>query len=326
MIRAISYCISVIVKINIVLLLASQLFAQSVSYDCPAVAAAKVLQLSRSNKIVEVELPVSVSNLDSRLNLEELKVEVFWNRNAYPVVDFSPRTQMSSDFDGPITVEKKSENSFEIGANASSSYLEFVTPGLNADLKSKKSESRTYNEIPEQRLLVASGTARRGTGAFFTFKNSPIETLEGDRRLVMAFDVPVSWRGGIMQVTIKTVGRRKKFASFYDNFELSRVFMLGLYEDGDEAARLYAGTFARSEQQLRADWERFTKRQQSSAQQFERFFSGQSSSISPLWVHQLIQSGNDNAIRRVGKQLPSSVAITANEFIVARRDLLAISK
>lgn len=326
MTRTLTYCISVFVKIQIVLVVVGQMFAQSVSFDCPAVTGADLTQLSSSSKLVEVTLPISVSNHDAKWALQDLRVDVHWNRNAYPVVDYAPRTQMRSDFDGPIEVENRTETRVAVGAKTSSSYFEFVSPTLNADVGRNRSESRRYNQIPEQSLFIASGTAKRGTGVFFNFKPSPVDSMEGDRQLKMTFDVPVTWRGGILQVTIRALGRRKKLAAFYDDFDQARVFMVGVYEKGDEQARRFAGQFARLEQQLRYDWERYTDRQQSTTQQFERFLAGQTNEVSPLWVHQLIQSDSDRVVRLVEKRIPKSIAQTASEFVDARRNLVALGR
>ena len=320
MTRAISYCVSFLVQLSIVLMFAQQIFGQTVTYDCPAVLPADVVQLSSNNQIVKVVVPVSVANQDSKLKLNEVKVEVYWNRNAFPVVDYSPKTQLQSRFDGPITIEKTSETNFGVGVKASSGYLDFVSPSLNADVGKKNSESRRFNEIPEQQLLVASGTAKRGTGAFFSFKDSRIATLEGGRDLVLSFDVPVSWRGGILQVTIRSIGRRKKFAKFYDDFELARVFMLPIHIDGDDEAKNFAYRFARSEQRLRQDWNRLGSHGHSSW-----LASGQSQ-LPSMWAHYLIQSGSDTLMDQYKRQLPERLVSTANEFVVARRELVSISK
>ena len=325
MIRTISCCASIFVTLNF-LLPASLLFAQSVAYDCPAVVAAEVLEHTGSNQLVDVQIPISVSNSDARLQLQEVKVDVFWNRNAFPVVDYAPRTQLHSRYDGPITIEKKSEVNYGVSVSAASDYLDFVTPNAEADVGKKNSESRKYNEIPQQELLLASGTSRRGTGAFFTFKESRIQTLEGDRNLALRFDVPVSWRGGILQVTVRTKGRRKKFAGFHDDFELARTFMLPVYVESDGQARSIAYQFARTEQQLRYSWDQHLGRQDSANNQFQRWFATQKPNVPSLWVHQLIQSDSDDLVRRFEKQLPSRIAITANEFVDARKNLVAISE
>ena len=321
MTRAISYCVSFLVNLSFVLLIAQQIFGQSVSFDCPAVLPARVAQLSSNNQIVEVVIPISIANLDAKLKLNEVKVDVYWNQNAYPIVDYAPRTQMHSRYEGPISVENKSETSFGVGAKTSSNYFEFVSPNLNADFGKKNSQSKRFNEIPEQELLIASGTAKRGTGAFFSFRDSRIATLQGGRDLTLTYDVPISWRGGILQVTIRTSGRRKKFAAFHDNFELARVFMLPIFASGDDEAREFAYRFAQSEQQLRQDWNRIGE-----ASRSNQWASSGHSQLPAMWAHYLIQSGSDDLMDKYVKRLPRRLVSTANEFVLARRDLVSISK
>ena len=320
-----SYSISVWIQCTILIAFGSKAMGQ-VSYDCPTQVSATIVESGASHKIVEMLIPVSVSVDDERLSVENVKIEVNWNRNPNPVVDFAPKTVLRSQYEGAINVEKKSELRYGGEVSASSGYFDFLTPGISADVGKKDSETHRFNKLPPQDLLVASGTSQRGTGVYFRFEDNPTHTLEGSRDLIVAFEVPESWRGGVLQITFTSVGKRRKFASFQSDFEYARVFVLPTYLRGDEQARQFSNEFVNSELQLRKDWSDYESSVHS-ANQWDRWYKSQSDGQLPsLWMHHLIQSGSDVAYRKYESRLPRGVADSANEFIVARKNLFALSR
>ena len=332
MIRAVTYTVSVLLNFSIVLLLINNAFSDSVEFDCPALLPATLVDYGSSHQIVELRLPVTASQLDSKLELSELRVAVSWNRSPYPVVDFAPRTTLQSKFDGPVSVEKRTETNYGIGAKVSTSYIDFLTPSIDAEIGKKNSETKRFQEIPQHDVLLSSGTADRGTGVKYRFRPARTETLEGSRDLVVAFEVPSSWRGGVLQVTLTAIGERKKvggfaaFGSTSDAFEFSRVFVLPIYLEGDDQARQFAVEFSQTEQQLRRKWQLYETRGQNSVSQFRKWLGTENNAVPGKWMHHLIQSGSDSAIRKYESKLPKLVATAANDFVAARKNLLALSR
>ena len=125
MLRAVSYAIPSIVPSTILLLiLCSGLFGQ-VNYDCPSQVPAITVDSGTTHKIVEMLIPVSIAIEDTGLDVNDVNVQVKWNRNAYPVVEFAPKTLLQSNIDGAISIEKKTETNYGIGVDVGSDYLEF---------------------------------------------------------------------------------------------------------------------------------------------------------------------------------------------------------
>ncbi len=327
MIRAVSYVLSILIHLSLVLF-AVDIFGQTITFDCPGTAKARVIAVSASQKIVEVPFSVSSAFADSSQNVEQLKIQVDWNRSAYPVVDYGPRTELHSRYEGPVSVEKRVENNAGVGAKVSSSAIDFLTPSLNADLGHRNSETRRFNEIPQHEVQLASGTTNRGTGVFFEFHDSPISTLEGSRELVIAFEVPESWRGGVLQVTFRATGQQKKFGSFDNAFEFARIFVMPVYLEGDNQARQLAYEFARSEVQLRRDWSLHESKISKGSNQWQKWFGSDRyrNELPNMWVHHLIQSSSDVSIERFRRKLPEPVADAASQFVEARRNLVALSR
>lgn len=325
MLRAVSFAISAIVSTTLVLLiLCDSLFGQ-LNYDCPSQVPAVTIETGPTHKIVEMLIPISIAIENQGLEINEVNVQVNWNRNAYPVVEFAPKTLLQSNIDGAVSIEKKTETNFGIGVDVGSDYLEFLTPSAKANVGKKNIETKRFNQIPPQDLTVASGTIDRGTGVYFDFKQSPLNTLEGGRDLIVAFEVPVNWRGGVLQVTFSSTGKQKKFGTLKSDFEFARIFVLPTYLQGDDQARQFSHDFVESEMQLRRNWSRHDMTTSHSAKQFGRWF-GQQQRLPDLWVHHLIQSGSDVAIERYRTQLPRNVAAAANAFMAARRNLVALSR
>jgi len=308
----------------------------AVRFDAPALVGVQDIGIVEGHesvgsplKTIEVVIPVSseIAARD-RQNVDEFRFDVYWNRNVYPLADYAPRTQTVSDIVGAISVETNDEKNAGIGVELGSDHLDVVSGSLELDLSQNKESKLKYQQVPQHDVLVASGTIHRGTGAFFRFHPSKRETLEGGRDLVVAFRVPQSWRGGVIKVECRAMGRRKIVGSWREPFEESRAFVLPIYLEGDDQARHAAEDFVRSEQGLRQFWQRHqNSTNQSNAGLFG--FPLPSTSTSKLpesWVHHLIQSGHDDYLNRYRSRLPNELANAADQFVIARRDLFKFSR
>lgn len=308
-----------------------------IAFDVPALTAVRVVDVDNAHigtstqKTIEVVIPVSAETRSvGRGNVQEFRFDVFWNRNIYPICDYGPKTQTVCDIEGLISVDKSSEKNSALGLKVGSSYQEVISGSGTAEISSRNGTKLHYQEIPQHELLVASGTIHRGTGAFFRFHPSRTESLEGGRDLVVAFQVPQSWRAGVLQVECQAKGSRKVFA-WHDDFEVSRAFILPIYLEGDDQARQTATEFVRSEQQLRKNWQRHRKRpERETRSQIQSIFgpsfrSSSASRIPANWVHYLIQS-SDLYLEQYQTQLPTNVAMAAKQFVQARADLLKLSR
>ena len=285
---------------------------------------------SANEKTIQAIIPVSSEvRSGDRGNVEEFRFDVFWNRNAYLIADYGPQTQTVSDIEGLVAVEKIHERKRGLGLDLETGYQDLVSANARGELSSGSSTDTKYNEVPQHDVLIASGTVRRGTGAFFRFHPSRRETLEGGRDLVVEFRVPVSWRGGLLKVECRAQGHRKVIGSWREPFQESRSFVVPIYLDGDDQARQAAMSFAQTEQKLRANWGQYVKEDQrkQSAKLLGIFNSSSgSASLPEQWMHYLIQSGNDVYLTRYRSQLPSSIAKAAQEFVSARQGLLKLSR
>ncbi|MFT7632512.1 MAG: hypothetical protein ACI87E_003564 [Mariniblastus sp.] len=308
-----------------------------VKFDVPSLVSVHELEFAEGHesarspnlKIVEVVIPVSTEiGFRDRENIDEFRFDVYWNRNVYPIDNYSPRTQTVSDVEGLIAVEKGTDTSAGVGFNLKGS-VEAFSGNAEADLSQRTTTKLRYSEVPQHEVLVASGTIRRGTGAFFRFHPSKRETLEGGRDLIVAFRVPQSWRGGVIKVECRAAGHRKIMGSWREPFEENRAFVLPIYLEGDDQARQAAEAFVRKEQGLRRNWQSHQK--QARPQPVGLFSltgrpAASGSSLPSEWVHHLIQSGNDSYLNRYREKIPSNVVDAAEQFVAARKELFAFSR
>ena len=308
-----------------------------IAFDVPALVGVRVVEpdkdhfISSSQKTIEVVIPVSAeSRLSDRNRVQEFRFDVFWNRNIYPICDYGPKTQTVSEIDGLISVDKTSERNSSLGFTLGGSYQDLLTGTGTAEIGSRHGSRLHYQEIPQHELLVASGTIHRGTGAFFRFHPSRTESLEGGRDLVVAFQVPRSWRAGVLQIECQAKGSRKVLA-WSEEFEFSRAFILPIYLEGDDQAREAATEFVRSEQRLRKNWQNHRRQpERESIGQLQAIFvssprSEAANRVPADWVHYLIQS-SDAYLDKYQTKLPTNVAVAAKQFIQARTDLIKLSR
>lgn len=279
---------------------------------------------------IEVVIPVSLE-VDSgeRGNVEEIRCDIYWNRSAYPLVDYVPKTKTVSGIEGLVAIETTDSRNSGVGIKLSSQYLDVVSGSVNADHSNRSGTKRSYSEIPQHEILVASGSVRRGTGAFFRFHPSKRETLEGGRDLVVVFRVPQSWSGGVLKIECRANGHRKVLGAWRESFDAEQAFVVPIYLESDDQARQAAFEFVRSEQGLRRDWRRYQNRTaRAKAGMFSKPTHGSPSKsrLPHQWVHYLIQSGSDDYLTKYRSRLPGDLENSADKFAAARSGLLELSR
>ena len=186
----------------------------------------------------------------------------------------------------------------------------------------KVSEKRSYKETPEYGVLVAAGTVRRGTGVRFRFKTSRKSTLEGSRDLVVRYRVPENWRAGIMQVTCRAVGMKTSLGIFGEKFDQGTTFVMPVYLQRDQAARLVTEGFSETEQRLTRAAKLLGETPPSAASKFRSLFQKEAFDVE-TWVHALVQTGTDV---RLNPRLPEELREPARSFMDARRSLVNLSR
>jgi hypothetical protein len=304
-------------------------FGESIRFDVPATAEGVLTDDPNSGdqKTVQFVIPISATfDDDRRIEVDEISAEVHWNRDAFPIVDFSPRTAMQSAIEGAISIEKQNERSASAGVNLSSGYFDMLNTSATLGIANKTSETRRYQEIPQHNILISSGTVDRGTGAEFRFKPSRTSTLEGERDLIVSYRVPETWRAGILQVTCRAAGRRKFVGLWGEKFDQGTTFIVPVYLKGDDQARSTARDFVRAEQNLRREVHDATQESNTVVNQVQSLLARDECAVMEMLIHRLIQSDGNSGISESGLRLPRRVEKSARQFMLARQDLMNLNR
>ena len=180
-------------------------------------------------------------------DLTQLLVRIVSPKGTLTVADYLPKTLHESRVAGPINVQKTDDSSATLGINLAGNY-ELLT-GATADigLAQKSAACTKYDLLPPLETVAASGTIVRGTGVFFKRKASPRNLLEGAAQYAVVLRVPQDWRADYVHVRCEAAGIERSFVSSLNETVAcgQRDFLVGLYLEGDEAARKMAEGIAR---------------------------------------------------------------------------------
>ena len=296
---------------------------KNIEFDVPAIASAHEVSPApfAGDKLIEIVLPISTaSNSKYRANIDEFRFDVSWNGSIYTIFDYGPKTQTVSGIEGLKTVEQNAARNASLNLNFSSKPFELSSANIVSDIGANNSKRETYQEIPQQEVLVASGTIDRGTGAFFRFHQSRTNTLEGSRDLVLAYRVPADWQNGILKVECRASGNRRIAGLWKEPFEIGRSFIVPIYLEENSSAQKLAIDFATAEQELRKAWLAF-EIEMSNANPLQLLFTKTNSQLPENWPHLLIQSGDDRYLSEFKGYLTQEVAVSAGKFVQARNSL-----
>ncbi len=318
-----------IVPIMLLICCCASSFGESIRFDVPATAEGELTADSNSGDQKTIQFVILLSakfDDDWRIEVDEISAEVHWNRDAYPMVDFGPRTAMQSGIEGTISIEKQNERAANAGVNLSSGYFDMLNTAGTLGFTNRTSETRRYNEIPQHDILISSGTVDRGTGAEFRFKPSRTSTLEGERNLVVAYRVPETWRAGILQVTCRAAGRRKIVGFWGERFDQGTTFIVPVYLKGDEQARNTARDLVRAEQNLRREVHDASKETNTVVNQVQSLLARDECAVTEMLIHRLIQSDGNSGLSESGLRLPRRIEKSARQFMLARQDLMNLNR
>lgn len=214
---------------------------------CRDVTSPEFAAANPSHSLVEARFEISSLLLAGReRDLAQYLVRIDSPKRSMAVVDYLPQTQHESRLAGPIGVSNTDESNASIGINVSGKYEILTTAGASAGLGQKNTSCVKYDLLPPLETVAASGTLLRGAGVFFKLKASPRHPLEGAREFALVLRVPREWRADYVRVRCEATAIERGFVNSLDQTKPagSREFLVSLYQEGDEAARMQAEAFA----------------------------------------------------------------------------------
>jgi hypothetical protein len=187
------------------------------SAECRDVTPRERMAQVPSYRFVELVLPISVRFRGLAMeDVEELDIEINGAAAGLRVIDFSPTTQLASEFAQQIetTTTTKRARSLDgtLGGGLPvpvAGLVAHVSPSINAGISGSETATEKTNRLPPKHAIVVSGTSSEGRGAFFKLKRSSQTSLEGVHELRVTFVVPADWHGGEVRVGCSARGKRR---------------------------------------------------------------------------------------------------------------------
>lgn len=135
--------------------------------------------------------------------LDQMLIEILLIDDPSVVHDYRPRTQTASHLVGDISVEKSHETTQHMGLHVNGHLPSIGKADAGGDLGGKQAEILKYQRVAPVEIVAASGTTHRRRGAFFKFRRTPQQVLEGDLPLELTLQSPANWRGGLLELRVR---------------------------------------------------------------------------------------------------------------------------
>lgn len=209
----------------------------------------EALAADPGGRLVEARVRVTLLNPPtSGHEIVELVARLESPARTAQVVDYLPRTTMSSDIAGSMQAQRRDQ---------SSRWLEFQLQGFapwlaggpargsirGAADAATLTETR-WEQLPPQEWRVASGVSNGGYGAYFKLRGDARSTLEGGHEFTLTLRVPQAWRGDWLWVRCDAYASEPSFMPGGESRRLvaSRRSLVVLYSSHDRGAREAAET------------------------------------------------------------------------------------
>lgn len=300
--------------------------------DAIDVSTPKFLAANPDEKLIAIRLPVSslvrLGSEDSLL--QYLYVMSGRSSSLFQVVDYAPKTMLSSDVSGTISIEATTGDATNLGVKAVAPSNSPIKADASVSLNSNSTNSRRLQKLPPKELISASGTMHRGASAYFKLKPSSQTTLEGDKLFELTARVPYNWRAGLLQVNCAAFAKSRGVAKSFEDEDVvcgRNQFIVGIYLAGDEVAKERVWNLTTTQRELLS-----VARLHSKAIEDERFptighklgaaLSVVKPRIPARWLDQLLLSNDFHAFER---HLPRKVRMAATEYREARKQVVGFA-
>jgi hypothetical protein len=227
-----------------------------IEFDLPPTAPAQSTQHDNPS-LVTIEFNLSsMVGAAHRLKVDQWMIRCQPRDPRVMLVDYSPRTETSSQLAGSIQVKTTDESSKAFGVSLDGGYGHLATGHAGADNIDKQIKTLQYDRIAPQQVVIASGTIDRGRGVYFKLRSTEQQVLEGEKRFSLTLRVPENWRGSLVDVSVEAQVEKRSFYPWgpWDRETKtisSRHFVVAVYRLGDEQAQRMAEALADAERALR---------------------------------------------------------------------------
>jgi len=298
-----------------------------IQFDMPSVA---VASQADTGDDVSIDLVISSLVFDGRRHaggddppVDHLLVRCRM-RDPLPIVNYQPKTELQSDFAGPISVTNKDEKIDSFGLSLDGSVHAIGAGRVGADDTRKQSDSTQFQRQAPMQAVVASGTTDRGHGVYFKYRWTAQQVLEGEKPIRITLAAPENWRGGLLDVSVTAVGHGQPlFGDDRPRAVAKAEFVVAVYRQHDDRAAELARELARLDRKLATfAWEN-TAEAMPLVRWWQKVWPGESPRDTPAaWYTRLIRGGVDPYMDATIQSLPMPVRVTVLDYNKVSRKLV----
>lgn len=241
---------------------ANRLSAQgpAVRLDVPAIVIAEpvnplvVTAPLMGGELMRLRVPVSsVIGPEYQGIVRELLIELSSPGQTMRVVDFWPRNETYSQYEGTVSVESLRKKDEHFAFNLGAAYPGVGQAQASGDYRNQLNVQESYQRRPPVQTLTSSGTIRQGFGVFYKFRPGPVDVMEGARDIAVLVEVPRGWRADLLQVRMTASGVANSGASSNQSARIiaAEQFWISTHREGDGEAAAQALDHVRQERHLR---------------------------------------------------------------------------
>lgn len=309
-----------------------------VSFDAAAlvevvdVTSPEFAAVSPHERLIEARFPVSaLLAVNAHESLSELLYRIDSPEGSLRVVNFMPRTTLTSEYATNLAIEEKSEQDTNVGLNAAGGYGPVSSATGHFAATEKFASLQRFELLPPLETVAASGTVGRGNGVYFKLRPTQRTSVEGAQEVIVVYRVPSTWRTDYVTIRCRAYGESVTgpFGTKEATVWGQASFVVAMYLQGDSGAQMAARDFVAAESNLRRM--AATKRTEvekravpTPVHELAVHFGGKSPRIPDTWLEQLLVGPEREAVQFLG-YLPGAVRESAIDYTAARRKLRAVN-
>lgn len=280
-----------------------------------------VISASASQRFL-LQVDASVLFADAS-NVQAVMFEIMPLSRAWRIVDFAPRSQSTSEFEGPIEWESKADHNSGLIGNVSGGIPGYADLSLHIN-GDKKQNSFTRQQLKApQTAVVTSCISQRGSGAVFKFSSSREFLIEGGHRMELVFDAPGTWQGDIAEVHCRALT---------DTGSVTQNFLVAIHASDSPLATQLALKFADEDrvlQNLVLRWQHESSPANGPLSPWPQWLSKRNDpapTVDVAVVRKTLRSATSLEQIPQANQLPPRIRIAAGNALATKRALLKLAQ
>ncbi|MBX3423597.1 MAG: hypothetical protein KF752_18730 [Pirellulaceae bacterium] len=230
---------------------------EAVVFDVPAVVIAQpvnpqvVSAPTMGGRLLRLKIPVSTFiSPEFAGAVSEYCIELDSTGQTMRVVDFWPKNETYSQYEGTVKVEASRHKDEQFNFSLAAAYPTVGQASARGEYRNQFEVQESYQRRPPMQTLTSSGTIRQGFGVMYKFRPGPVDVLEGAREIAVLVEVSPDWRADLLKVHMTAAGISGGASERPQLLGRSQLWIT-TYQEGDAEAAAQALAYVRQERSLR---------------------------------------------------------------------------